>query len=319
MPAVVETMAYAGAKPWHGLGVNVEDTITVDEMVKAAGLDWGVETRPIFDQDGNEIKSHKAITRDQDGRVFDICGNRYVPVQNTEAFEFFREFVEAGDAKMETAGSLHDGKYVWGLANLGEGFKVGKGKSADEVKGYVLVGCPHQQGKSLIIKFTPIRVVCNNTLTMAIKSSASSTRKGVVMPEVRRTHRSTFDMEAVQAAKEQLGIAREQLHEFQEIAETLKSMKMSEEDHIEVLAPIFSGKHELDDIKAGKRPPRLQAILDALQTAPGADPDTAWGTLNAVTYWADHVAARSTDKRLQNSWFGKTGNQKIQVMERLLA
>ena len=319
MPAVVETMAYAGAVPWHGLGVNVEDTISVPEMVKKAGLDWGVETREIYNKDGEVIPGHYALTRDSDDRVFDICGNRYIPVQNHQAFEFFREFVEAGDAKMETAGSLRDGKYVWGLANLGESFNVGKGKDKDTVKGYILVGCPHEQGKSLMIKFTPIRVVCNNTLAMAIRDSSSKSSRGVVMPEVRRSHRSAFDNGAVQVAKEQLGIAREQMHQFEEIANVLKKTKMNEQDHIDVLAPIFSSKHELEDIKSGKRPPRLQAILDALEKAPGADPHSAWGCLNGVTYWADHVAARSVDKRLQASWFGRTGNQKLQVMEALLA
>ena len=316
MPAVVETMAYAGDVPWHGLGTKVDDTITVDEMVKKAGLDWGVETRPIFDQNGEEIEGHFAITRDTDNKVFDICGNRYVPVQNSEAFEFFTEFVERGDAKMETAGSLRDGKYVWGLANLGETFKL---PGNDEVKGYILVGCPHEQGKALMIKFTPIRVVCNNTLTMALRDPGSRSKRGVTMPEVRRSHRSVFDEAALNEAKAALGIARDQFHEFEEIASTLKSMKMREEDHIEVLAPIFAPKQDIKEIRAGKRTPRLEAILDAMHKAPGADPDTAWGTLNAVTYWADHVAARTTDKRLQNSWFGKSGNQKIQVMERLLA
>lgn len=318
MAAVVETMAYANEVPWHGLGVNVSDTITVDEMLTAAGLDWGVECRDIFNEKGNVIKGHYAITRDSDDRVFDICGNRYVPTQNAEAFEFFKEFVEEGDAKMETAGSLRDGKYVWGLANLGNSFHIGKGKTKDVVNGYVLVGCPHEQGKALMIKFTPIRVVCNNTLAMAIKGASSKSSSGVIMPEVRRAHRSTFDAQAVQTAKEQLGIAREQMDEFEEIANVLHKTKMGIEDHIAVLAPIFSVKHEMEDIKAGKRPPRLQSILDALEKAPGAEPDTAWGTLNAVTYWADHIAARSPDKRLQNSWFGKSGNQKIQVMNALL-
>ncbi len=319
MPAVVESMAYAGDVPWHGLGVNVENTISVEDMVEKAGLNWGVETREIYNKKGEVIPGHYALTRDSDDRVFDICGNRYVPVQNTEAFEFFKEFVEQGDAKMETAGSLRDGKYVWGLANLGESFSLGKGKDKDTVKGYILVGCPHEQGKSLMIKFTPIRVVCNNTLTMAIRGEGSKTAKGIVMPEVRRSHRSAFDAQAVQVAKEQLGIAREQMHQFEEIANVLKKTKMGMDDHIAVLAPIFSAKHEEEDIKEGKRPPRLQAILDALEKAPGADPHSAWGTLNAVTYWADHIAARSVDKRLQNSWFGKSGNQKLQVMEALLA
>lgn len=307
-------MAYVGEVPWHGLGVKIDGKPTIDKMLKAAHLDWKVEKKPIFNGEGTEIPNHFALTRDEDGKVFDICGNRYVPVQNREAFEFFKEFVEEGDAVLETAGALHGGKYVWGLANLGESFKLAKG---DEVKGYVLVGCPHEQGKSLLIKFTPIRVVCSNTLAMALRNTTTDGNK-VRLPEFRRAHRSEFTGESIKEAKVALGIAREQLDEFEETARRLKKMKMGEDDHIDVLAPIFARKQDIDEIKAGKVPPRMQAILDALVNAPGADPKTAWGTLNAVTYWADHVAARTPDKRLSNAWFGKTAGQKIAVMQTLL-
>lgn len=307
-------MAYVGQVPWHGLGVRIDGKPTIDKMIKAADLDWQVEKRDIFLEGGVKIEGHFALTRDEDGKVFDICGSRYVPVQNREAFEFFKEFVEEGDATLETAGALHGGKYVWGLANLGQSFKLAKG---DEIKGYVLVGCPHEQGKSLLIKFTPIRVVCSNTLAMALRNTTTDGQK-VRLPEFRRAHRSTFDGESIKEAKVALGIAREQLDEFEETARTLKKTKMSMDDHIDVLAPIFGKKQDIEEIKAGKVPPRMQAILDALVNAPGADPKTAWGTLNAVTYWADHVAARTPDKRLSNSWFGKTAVQKIAVMDALL-
>lgn len=308
-------MAYVGEVPWHGLGVKIEGKATIPQMMKAADLNWKVEKRPIHDKDGKVIPKHWALTRSDDNKVFDICGDRYVPVQNAEAFEFFREFVEEGDATMETAGALHGGKYVWGLANLGDSFTL---KGGDTVKGYVLVGCPHEQGKSLLIKFTPIRVVCSNTLAMALGNTSKTEGTKIRLPEFRRAHRSEFTKDSVQEAKTALGIAREQLDEFHQVALKLKKMKMGMDDHIDVLAPIFGKKQDIDDIKAGKVPPRMQAILDALINAPGADPKTAWGTLNAVTYWSDHVAARTADKRLSNSWFGKTGVQKIAVMEALL-
>ncbi len=308
-------MAYVGQVPWHGLGVKVEGKPNVAAMLKAADLNWQVEKRPIHDKDGVVIPRHWALTRDKDNKVFDICGDRYVPVQNQEAFEFFKEFVEEGDATMETAGALHGGKYVWGLANLGDAFTINK---TDTVKGYVLVGCPHEQGKSLLIKFTPIRVVCQNTLSMALNATSKTEGTKLRLPEFRRAHRSSFTKDSVQEAKAALGIAREQLDEFHQTALRLKKMKIGEDDHIDVLAPIFGKKQDIDDIKAGKVPPRMQAILDALVNAPGADPKTAWGTLNAVTYWADHVAARTADKRLQNAWFGKTAMQKLQVMDALL-
>lgn len=309
----VETMAYTNEVPWHGLGFPVSNDQTAKQMLKAAKLNWKVEKKELFLEGGQQVDSAFALVRDSDSSVLDVVGSAYVPVQNEQAFEFFREFVEAGDATMETAGSLRGGRYVWGLANLGTSFKL---KGNDEVKGYVLVGCPHEQGKSLLIKFTPIRVVCNNTLTAALHAPGSKTKGGVLLPELRRAHRSEFDAGAIEKSKDALGIAREQFDEFKETAETLRKKTMSDQDALDVLSPIFAPKAE--EVTMDSLTPRLAQIMDAYYKAPGAQPGNGWGLLNAVTYYADHVASRTPDKRLTNAWFGKTASQKLQVMETLL-
>ena len=126
MAHMVETMAYAGELPWHGLGVKVDDGLGVDEMIKEAGLDWKVKKIPATAEfDGQKIYSgHDMLVRESDGQPLDMVKENWIPVQNSDAFEFFREFCDAGDMEMHTAGSLLGGKKVWVLAKLKDTFEV---------------------------------------------------------------------------------------------------------------------------------------------------------------------------------------------------
>lgn len=311
----VETMAFTNEVPWHGLGVHVEDAPSVDEMLELAGLDWEVEKRQLTTtHEGKKVivPDNYALVRSTDGAVLDVVGKAWKPIQNAQGFEFFREFVEAGDATMETAGSLRGGRYVWGLANLNTGFKL-PGK--DQVNGYLLVGIPHEQGKALVIKPTAIRVVCNNTLTMAL-------RAGDAADVFRHAHRTEFNDSAIRLAKETLGLAREQIAEFEASARILHSTKMAIDDVVRIVSDVMAPNADvaamIDDFDANATP-RIKQIMDAYHNAPGAQPGTAWGALNAVTYYTDHMASRTADKRLTNAWLGKTSRQKTQVMNALLA
>ena len=321
MAHLVETMAYTNQVPWHGLGKRVENNATVEEMIEAAGLNWNVDAVPLFyrgpETDDNDpdprdmVQGFSALVRSTDRKVLDVVGSRYIPTQNHEALGFFKEFVEAGGATMETAGSLKDGKMVWGLANLNSSFKM---KNNDEVKGYLLVGCPHEQGKSLLIKFTTIRVVCNNTLTLALRKSSGAA------VEFRMNHRNRFDSNMIANAKETLGIARDQLGEFERNARLLQGLNLSRNDAINILAPVYQPDSKPDELISdpGKMAPRMRQVMDVLSRAPGAEPETAWGLLNAVTYYSDHIAGRSVDQRLSNAWVGKTARQKEMVLDTLL-
>lgn len=314
----IETMAYTNEKPWHGLGFKVDNKQSVPQMLKAAKLDWKVEKHPLFTakeksyspDDYQAIEDRYALVRDSDNRVLDIAGAAYKPHQNAEIFEFFKEYVEAGDAYMETAGSLRNGGLVWGLANLNSSFKL---KGEDEVKGYLLVMAPHIVGKSSIAKLTTVRVVCNNTLDLAMKGQGS---------EFRMPHRSEMNDSLIKKAKEHLGIARETVAEFKDTAIKLQKLKLKKPEIIEILAPIYQPNAAVEDLRRDfdtEAAPRMKQLMDILERAPGAQPDNGWGVLNAVTYYADHVASRTPDKRLANAWLGKTANQKQQVLKTLLA
>lgn len=307
----VETMAYAGEVPWHGLGVKVDDNLDIEAMLEQAGLNWEIELVPVM-VNKQKVPGYFGMTRNSDGKVLDICGSRYKPTQNAQAFEFFREFLEAGEAKLQTAGSLKDGRYVWGLASLDFSFTL-PGKDKNE--GYVLVGCPHEQGKSLIIKRTMIRVVCHNTLTAALRDSSGA---------FRFVHRSKFGNAAITKAKRVLGLAREDMREFEKQARTLVDREIKLSQFVSIVAPIMMPKATPDQIMDWVKDPdtwtpRLKDIHKAYTQAPGATPGNAWGVLNAITYYSDHMASRTQDQRLSNAWFGKTARQKQQVLNKLVS
>lgn len=310
MSHAVETMAWSGAVPWHGLGVEVNGDLLPQQMVEAAGIDWEVEKRPLFYKVENtqvEVPNKRALVRKTDSKLLDIVGVNWKPLQNKAAFEFFTAFVGAGDAKMETAGSLQGGKVIWGLARLGADFEVSPG---DKINGYLLLVSPHTAGKSIIGKVTSTRVVCANTLAIATRENARF--------ESRFSHSRQFD--PVEAA-ETLGIARDTILDFAKNAKMLRKCKMSEKEVIDLLAPIYCPASSVEAVKevglsaAGLS---MKSVMECYYTAPGAEPGTAWGALNAVTFHADHRAGTTADGRLHSAWFGTEAARKQKVLDALL-
>lgn len=307
----VETMAYTNEVPWHGLGTYIEKAPTVKAMIKAAGLTWKVEKKPLTIAGTDQpVPDFFALQRDSDDFILDVVGSRYEPTQIDDVFGFFHDFVKEGKATMETAGSLDHGRLVWGLARLNHDFTL-PGK--DKVKGYILLGCPFKQGKALLMKTTAVRVVCQNTYSMALSDKGST--------EFRMNHRNEFDEKQVNQAREVLGLAHDQISEFERNAKVLRGINMTEQETIKVLAPVYAPEVELADLLKDfneHATPKIARLMDINKNAPGADPTNAWGVFNAVTYFSDHVASRSADKRLTNAWTGKTGRQKEKVLASLL-
>lgn len=299
-------MAFVGETPWHGLGVRVDENITPREMMKAAGVDWKVLELPSFvNFNGeNRMTGQKALVRETDGRVLTQVGKNWEPVQNEEAFDFFSEFTEAGGMKMHTAGALKDGEIVWVLAKIDESFELFNG---DRVDGHMLFTNPHQYGKTLDIRFTPIRVVCNNTLTLALSKNTAS--KG----SVQLNHRRKFDPDMV---KETLGIAHNKMEQYKEMAEFLGSKRFTEETVSNYFGEVFgrSNKNEKELSRTGKE------ALEFLHTQPGAEfaEGSWWQALNTVTYMTDHILGRSNDTRLQSAWYGANRNLKNSAVEKAL-
>ena len=193
------SMAWAGETPWHGLGTKVPSDLTPEQMLKAANLDWTVTPVPAFAEIGGKQVDigRSALVRDRDNKILDVITNDWVPNQNSTAFEFFNDFISAGEMEMHTAGSLRDGQIVWALAKVKESFDLFGG---DTVESYLLFTNPHKYGHSIDVRFTPIRVVCNNTLSLSLGTKSEKM--------VKVSHRNEFDGDSV---KETLGIAKEKL------------------------------------------------------------------------------------------------------------
>lgn len=311
----VETMAYNRAEvPWHGLGQPVDANMTVDEMLVAAGLDWEVNMQPMFAQakDGTMIKmlGKRALMRSSDNKILTNASEFWKPMQNKEVLEFFREYTESGGASLETAGSLRGGKVIWALARINKGFIV-KGSRSDEVKGYVLLCTRHEVGTRHKLLTTATRVVCANTLAMAERDMCAFSQN----------HMTVFD---TAKAKESIGLARDQIAQMEIDIGKLAVKPISEFDKLKILCSVFDPEVEnseyltyiLDHPEAKSKD--MRKIYESIDNAPGADPKTAWGVLNGVTHFFDHVAGHDSSARLYNAWFGDRASKKLEVMEKLL-
>jgi phage/plasmid-like protein (TIGR03299 family) len=297
----VETMAYAGQVPWHGLGVPVSNDLTPTQMMQKAELDWKVrEVEAFIEFDGKKMPTgQKSLVRETDGKILTNVGENWKSVQNEQAFEFFHEYVMAGDMEMHTAGSLKGGQMVWALAKINNTMDFFKG---DQVDSYLLFSNPHQYGKTIDIRFTPIRVVCNNTLTLSLDQKTEQS--------VRVGHRVDFDASTVKRA---LGIASEKMGVYGEMAKFLGNKRFTEDSYIEYLNTVFprtSDKRVQDkQLSAETLSRNAKLAYDVIDTQPGAEyaRGTWWQAFNSVTYITDHVQGRNADNRLYSSWFG--GNQ----------
>lgn len=307
----VAQMAYAGDVPWHGLGTPVSNDLTPTQMMAKAGLDWNVEKIDAFiEVDGEKVETgQSALVRTSDNSILTNVGPDWNPVQNSTAFEFFGEYVMAGDMEMHTAGSLKGGQNVWALAKIKESFDV---FGDDTVESYLLFSNPHIYGKSVDIRFTPVRVVCNNTLTMSLGEAAQRS--------VRVGHRAVFDGDTV---KTTLGIASEKFAKYKEMAQFLGSRKTSAESLIQYYNGIFPNTSRKED-KVGSKVEvysdlsrNAKLCYDALETQPGAEyaEGSWWQALNSVTYITDHVQGRNAENRLHSQWFGMNQSRKVKAAE----
>jgi phage/plasmid-like protein (TIGR03299 family) len=297
-------MAFVGETPWHGLGTRVPADLTPAQMLEAAGLDWSVEKIPAYATIAGEqvAVGQSALVRSFDNKILDVVSDDWNPVQNETAFEFFNDFVAAGDMEMHTAGSLRDGQIVWGLAKVKESFELFKG---DTIDSYLLFSNFHRFGFATDVRFTPIRVVCNNTLTLSLNSKVERMAK--------ISHRNVFNGDNV---KEMLGVAKEKLATYKEMAAFLGSKRYNDENIVEYFTRVFpvSGSNEKKKKKVSKN---AEIALHALDAQPGTQyaPGTWWQAFNAVTYLTDHLAGRNADTRLTSAWYGYHKGVKTKALE----
>ena len=332
MVAAVETMAWTGQVPWHGEGLEVAPDLTPHEMMKAAKLNWTVSKRPIFtthkptseypikqDEDGNNYYADLemlnnpdrfALMRDSDNTWLGTCSGDYQVIQNERIFDFFQKFSKHANISMETAGSLRGGKDIFGLAKLNDNFALPGG---DEINGFVLFRQPHEPGYAMSILDTEVRVVCSNTLQLALRQKAAA--------NFTMSHRTEFNDVKEDEALRTMGAVYERRAEFKEAAEFLAKKKAKDKEVIEFISKLYQPKI-LVDHKPEEGPIQdnfskiPKAVFEALVTAPGADNKSAkgtwWGALNAVTFVEDHQ--RTGENKVYNAMFGEASKRKTTAM-----
>lgn len=296
MSANVEQMAYVSNEsngrfvPWHGLGTPVAEAMTSEEALELGGLNWEVLTKPVFTETGLEIPNYKANVRSSDNSVLGIVTDRYKVVQNKEAFAFTDALIEEGDVRYETAGSLRNGKTIWLLAKMPE-----KKILDDKFDPYICFTNSHDGTGAVKVCCTPIRVVCNNTLNMALSSASRSW-----------STKHIGDMSyKLEEARQTLKLANSYMNMLDEEADKLANMKISEDEIHKILDEMFPINEDKDSDRKKANVANAKNEIMICYMAPDIAKyiGTKYGFLNAVSDWVGHsTPARNTASYRENNW-----------------
>ena len=214
----VEKMVFAGSTPWHGLGTQIDGETSFWDAFQQAGLDWQVDTKPLFTADGEQV-SHRAAYRTSDNRILGIVGKRWTPLQNREAFEIFEPLVDSGEMAIHTAGSLRNGERIWVLCQLNQ--NNSEIVAGDEIAKFVLLSNGHDGKLAVHFGFTPIRVVCANTEALARDCKAS---------KLIRVRHSRFVNQNVQSMRDVMNFANQEFEATAEQYRYLASRSINSDD-----------------------------------------------------------------------------------------
>lgn len=297
----VDRMAYTGAMPWHGLGTPVEGAMTADEALQEGGLNFDVVKQPLWREkvDGDFEKvagAHCTIRTDRNTVVGAHVGDQYTILQNAACFTFFDALTTRKEAIYHTVGSLRGGSIVWLLAKLPGEIRV---KGQDVTEKYLLLTNSHDGTSRAGVLFTPVRVVCMNTLRAALGAGF----------QYRLRH--TTNVEArLQEASRVMGVTNAYYAELQEAFEAMAAKPISVKESVDYLERCLQIDGSDPELSSRSRNMRDEALV-LLDRGRGADlpgvRGTVWGAYNAVTEWVDHRKYRNDDARLNNIWFDGQG------------
>jgi len=293
MAANVETMFYVRETPWHGLGINVDEALESEEALKVAGLNWIVNQTPIFTDENMLIPNYKANIRSTDDKILGVVTDRYKVVQNNEAFSFTDSLLGQG-VRYETAGSLQEGKKVWLLAKIPEEFRI----LDDEITPYLVFFNSHDGSGAIKVAMTPVRVVCQNTLNLAL-----NTAKRIWTTN----HTGNIESKLIEATRT-LHMANEYMNQLGNEAFTLSKVKLNDKkvlDFINDLLPI-PDKATITQIN------NIKSLRNDFKNRYFEAPDlkvmnkNAWRFINAASDFATHVTPLRQTKNYQDNLFLKT-------------
>lgn len=296
-----------GQVPWHKLGMVLpQDYLTSEECIKYAGLDYQIEKTPVCISVGGqniEVPGQYATYRADTNYPFGVVGERYTIVQNREAFTFFDAIVGEGKAIYETAGALFEGRQIFVTAKLPKHIRVGKNDMTDM---YVVLKMSHDGKGAIKAMITPIRVVCNNTLRMAIKAASNT----VSVKHLSNVHAS------IREAHKFLDIANKYTEIAQQAANELSKIKISDKKVDDLLMKIFPGTIDTETGELSTRAQNIHnAVLESYHTGPGqkAIVGTGWGLYNGITHYLSHVKTYKNESQMMESVLETTTNDVAQM------
>jgi phage/plasmid-like protein (TIGR03299 family) len=333
MAHLVENMLYVGAAPWHKLGVALDNPPAVAEAIRLAGLDWAVVLKDLQLAETGEAVDHKATVRATDGKILGVVGPRYRPLQNADAFAWFEPFLASGEASIHTAGSLAEGRRVWILAKINrEPSVIAPG---DEVEKFILLSNSHDGTLAVRVGFTPIRVVCHNTLSLAHGTEASKLIRirhtesakdtlaevREVMNAANQTFEATADVYRQLArrpscaadlrkyVKQVFELPAEDKDLSGKSRTLLDSIIRRHGEQADLMRELMAGDGVHRQATTAAEGSLLDSIIGNFEGGRGSDlPDARgsyWQAYNAVTEYLSHERGRSADSRLNGLWFGE--------------
>lgn len=298
----IESTFFVGETPWHGLGQRLIEAPDVKTALVAAGLDWSVKTVPLFTAEGAKVPA-KATVRESDNRVLGVVGDRYTPLQNVEAFSFFDPFVQSGLVTLETAGSLRDGQRIWILARITENSDtqiIGE----DAVRKFLMLSNSHDGTLAVRVGFTPVRIVCANTLAMAHGDANSAL--------IRIKHSSSVKTN-LDSLRDTINVANRAFEATAERYRLLAQKQINRADLEKYVKTVLDVKTDADGEISTRAQNQVDSVIDLFDRGRGQDlpgvKGTLWAAYNAVTEFVSHESTENVDKRYQSLWFGQNAKR----------
>lgn len=319
MAHLIDSMAYVGETPWHELGNALPAKQPIEVWAEKAGMDWQILETPVCfmaEKAGSlgSIKTfpeQKVLYRSDSHKPLSVVSDRYQVVQPREVLEFYRDLTEISGYELETAGVLKEGRKFWALARTGKETVL---KGSDCVKGYLLLATSCDGTLATTATPTTIRVVCNNTLSIALNGATSA---------IKVPHRTSFDAQAV---KKQLGIAVAQWDSFMYRMRTLSERKVKSHEALNYFLRVLCNSDTAQDTGRGLVNERALKKVQAMYEGHGrgaeldAAKGTAWGLLCSITEYVDHEKrSRGPEYRLDSAWFGQGAVLKQRALDEALA
>jgi len=293
MAALVESMFYVREKPWHNLGTQVMEAPESKDALRLAGLDWKVKQRDVYTEDYVKVPGYKVNVRDKDGTSLGIVSDKYKVVQNEDAFAFTDQLIGEG-VRFETAGSLQNGKRVWILAKMPNEYVIAE----DKIDPYFLIMNSHDGSSGIKACMTPVRVVCNNTLNLALNTAKRTWA----------TKHTENIMSRMTEAQETLFMAEKYMTELGKGINELTQIKITDKKALEYMSKMFP---VTEDMTTNQKKNNIR-LLDDLKARYFDAPDlkdvgkNAYRFVNAVSDFATHADPIRRTKNYAENLFLKT-------------